>query len=187
MALPLTIYLLCDIWGTIVIVFWIIVALIAYAFREELIQIAAFIGVFMGIGALLFWWLFDNAGLGAEIGFGFAIFIGLRLVLQSLGAEFSSMLLYAYYFFTFPLWLLNRIQLILTGPWRYPLKYIWLGESSRNFLRPVFYVLQILLYIVTTPLRLLNAKELTKVHGDGLCGCLSDWSNTPSSTEALSS
>lgn len=157
MALPLTIYLLCDIWGTIVIGFWIIVALIAYAFREELIQIAAFIGVFMGIGALLFWWLFDNASLGAEIGFGFAIFIGLRLVLNSLGAEFNSMLLYAYYFFTFPLWLLNRIQLILTGPWRYPLKYIWLGESSRNFYRPLFYVLQILLYIVTTPLRLLNA------------------------------
>ena len=157
MTLPLTIYLLCDIWGTIVIVFWIIVALIAYAFREELIQMAAFIGVFMGIGALLFWWLFDNASLGAEIGFGFAIFIGLRLVLNSLGAEFNSMLLYAYYFFTFPIWLLNRIQLILTGPWRYPLKYIWLGESSRNFFRPVFYVLQILLYIATTPLRLLNA------------------------------
>ena len=157
MTLPLTIYLLCDIWGTVGIIFWIIVALIAWAFREELIQIAVFIGVFMGIGALLFWWLFDNAGLGAEIGFGFAIFIGLRLVLQSLGAEFSSMLLYAYYFFTFPLWLLNRIQLILTGPWRYPLKYVWLGESSRNFYRPLFYVLQILLYIVTTPLRLLNA------------------------------
>ena len=150
MTLPLTIHLLCDIWGTVGIIFWIIVALIAWAFREELIQIAVFIGVFMGIGALLFWWWFDNASLGATVGFGFAVFIGLRLVLNSLGAEFSSMLLYAYYFFTFPLWLLNRIQLILTGPWRYPLKYIWLGESSRNFLRPVFYVLQILLYIVTT-------------------------------------
>ena len=157
MTLPLTIHLLCDIWGTVGIIFWIIVALIAWAFREELIQIAVFIGVFMGIGALLFWWWFDNASLGATVGFGFAVFIGLRLVLNSLGAEFSSMLLYAYYFFTFPLWLLNRIQLILTGPWRYPLKYVWLGESSRNFYRPVFYVLQILLYIVTTPLRLLNA------------------------------
>ena len=31
------------------IIFWVIVALIAYAFREQLIQIAFFIGSFMAI------------------------------------------------------------------------------------------------------------------------------------------
>ena len=30
------------------IIFWIIVALIAYAFREELMAAAAFVGIFMG-------------------------------------------------------------------------------------------------------------------------------------------
>lgn len=66
------------------IIFWIIVALIAYAFREQLIQIAVFIGAFMAIGALIFWILFDNASLGSTIGFWVAIFIGLKLVTQSM-------------------------------------------------------------------------------------------------------
>jgi len=149
--------LFCDIWGTAVVVFWIIVALVAYAFREQLIQIAVFIGTFMGIGALLFWWIFDNAALGAWIGFGFAVFIGIRTILESLGTEYDTTFKYAYYLISLPFWLLNRIQLILTGPWRYLFKYISIGEESRNILRPVFYVIQILLYIATTPLRLLNA------------------------------
>ncbi len=157
MTILLLTNLFCDIWGTVVVIFWIIVALIAYAFREQLIQIAVFIGVFMGIGALLFWWIFDNAALGAWIGFGFAVFIGIRTILESLGTEYDTTFKYAYYLISLPFWLLNRIQLILTGPWRYLFKYISIGEESRNILRPLFYVIQILLYIATTPLRLLNA------------------------------
>jgi len=98
------------------------VALVAYAFREQLIQIAVFIGTFMGIGALLFWWIFDNAALGAWIGFGFAVFIGIRTILESLGTEYDTTFKYAYYLISLPFWLLNRIQLILTGPWRYLFK-----------------------------------------------------------------
>ena len=45
----------------LVIIFWVIVALIAYAFREELMAIAAFVGICMGIGALICWLVFDNA------------------------------------------------------------------------------------------------------------------------------
>ena len=66
--------------STITIIIWIVIALVAYAFREQLIQIAVFIGVFMGIGALIFWILFDNASLGSTVGFWVAIFIGLKLV-----------------------------------------------------------------------------------------------------------
>lgn len=84
------------------IIFWIIVALIAYAFREQLIQIAVFIGSFMAIGALIFWILFDNASLGSTIGFWVAIFIGLKLVTQSMGAEYSSIFEYAYYILSVP-------------------------------------------------------------------------------------
>lgn len=141
----------------LVIIFWVIVALIAYAFREELMAAAAFVGIFMGVGALLFWWWFDNPSLGAQVGFGFAVFIGLKIVSEQLGGEYSTIFDYAYRFISIPFWLLNRIQLILTGPWRYVFKYISVGDSSRNVLRPLFYFLQILLYIITTPLRLLNA------------------------------
>lgn len=54
-------------------IIWIIIALVAYAFREELMAIAAFVGICMGIGALIFWIVFDNAGLGATVGFWFAV------------------------------------------------------------------------------------------------------------------
>ena len=50
-------------------IIWIIIALIAYAFREQLIQTAMFIGIFMGIGALIGWWLFDDSSTGSTVGF----------------------------------------------------------------------------------------------------------------------
>ena len=90
--------------STITIIIWIVIALVAYAFREQLIQIAVFIGVFMGIGALIFWLLFDNASLGSTVGFWVAIFIGLKLVTQSMGAEYSSIFEYAYYILSLPIW-----------------------------------------------------------------------------------
>ena len=139
------------------IIVLIIIGSIAYAFREQLIQSAIFIGIFMGIGALIGWWLFDDANTGSTIGFWVAIFIGLKLITQSLGAEYASMFEYAYYFFSLPIWFLNRLQHILTEPWRYMFKTSWPDESTKDWLRPLLYGLQIILYIVTTPLRLLNA------------------------------
>lgn len=139
------------------VIVWIVVALVAYAFREQLIQIACFIGVFMAIGALIFWILFDNASLGSTVGFWFAIFIGLKLVSQAMGMRYSSIFEYAYYIFTLPIWFLNRLQHILSEPWRYVFKTSWPEEETKEILRPVLYGLQILLYIVITPLRLLNA------------------------------
>ena len=135
----------------------IVIGLIAYAFREQLIQIALFVGSFMAIGALVFWLLFDNASLGSTVGFWFAIFIGLKLVTQSMGAEYSSIFEYTYYILSFPIWFLNRLQHILSEPWRYMYKTSWPSDDSKKILRPLLYVLQLVLYIVITPLRLLNA------------------------------
>ena len=146
------------------IIFWIIVALIAYAFREQLIQIAVFIGSFMAIGALIFWILFDNASLGSTIGFWVAIFIGLKLVTQSMGAEYSSIFEYAYYIFSIPVWFLNRLQHILSEPWRYMFKTSWPEEETKEILRPMLYGLQILLYIAITPLRLLTPEDILPIY-----------------------
>ena len=143
--------------STIMIIIWIVIGLVVYAFKEQLIQIAVFIGIFMGIGALIFWILFDNASLGSTVGFWVAIFIGLKLITQYLGAEYSSIFEYAYYILSLPIWFLNRLQHILSEPWRYLFKSSWPTEETKDFLRPVLYGVQLLLYIVITPLRLLNA------------------------------
>lgn len=138
------------------IILIIIIGLIAYAFRDELMAIAAFVGIFMGIGALLFWILFDNAGLGAKVGFWFSLFIGLRFVLQGLGLRYSNFFEYTYRFISFPIWFLNRLQHILMEPWRYWTKdYIY--YSTREAWQPWIYPIEIVLYILLTPLRLINA------------------------------
>lgn len=139
------------------VIFWIIIALIAYALREQLMAIAGFIGIFMGIGALVFWIFFDNASLGASVGFWLAIFLGLKLITESMGAEYASIFEFGYYILSFPVWFLNRLQHILSEPWRYFYKTSWLNEDTKEILRPFFYGLQLLLYIAITPLRLLNA------------------------------
>ena len=143
--------------STITIIILIIIGLIAYAFREELIQAAIFIGVLMGIGALVGWWLFDDANTGSTVGFWIAIFLGLRIILSSMGARYASMFEYSYYILSIPFWFLNRLQHVLTEPWRYIFKTSWPSDGSKEILRPLLYGIQVLLYIVTTPLRFVNA------------------------------
>ena len=138
-------------------IFWIVVILVLLAFHEQIIQAAVFIGFFMGIGALLFWWLFDESSLGATVGFWFGVFIGLRVLLQSLDVRYATLFEYAYYIISLPVWFLNRLQHVLTEPWRYVFKSCWMGEDGKKIMRPALFGLQILLYIATTPLRLLNA------------------------------
>lgn len=118
----------------------IIIGLIVYAFRDQLFAAAAFIGTFAGIGALLFWIIFDNASLGAIVGFWFAIFIGLKIVLQNLGVEYANIFEFAYRVVSFPFWFLNRLQHILMEPWRYITKdYVY--SSTRNAFLPWVYPL----------------------------------------------
>ena len=137
-------------------IIWSIIALVAYAFREELMAIAAFVGICMGIGALIFWIVFDNASLGATIGFWFAVLFGLRLIFQAIGAEYANVFEYAYRIISFPFWLLNRIQLILMEPWRYLTKD-YVSLSIREAVFDWLYPIEIVLYILITPLRFINA------------------------------
>ena len=139
-------------WGLI-----IICGLIILAFKDEIIQALVFIGMFAGAGALLFWFFGGDGSLGATIGFILGVFIGLRVFLQSIGKNFGFVFLLIYSLITIPSWISNRLQFILINPWKFPLKYISLGDSTRNVLRPFFEFLQILLYVASTPLRLVNA------------------------------
>ena len=143
--------------STITIIIWIVIAVLVYAFREQIIQAAVFVGMFMGIGALIGWLLFDNASVGSTVGFWVGIFLGIRIVLNSLGAEYATIFEYAYYLLSIPFWFLNRMQHVLTEPWRYIFKSSWPSDGTKDFLRPFLFCLQLLLYVVTTPLRILNA------------------------------
>ncbi len=145
-----------DAWKIIKVVLIILLLLIAYAFKEELIAIAVFVGICMGIGALLFWWLFDDGELGAMVGLGFSAFFGLRIIMEAIGGEYANVFEFCYRIISFPFWFLNRLQLILMEPWRYLTKG-YVNAGIRDAVRPLLYPTEILLYILITPLRLVNA------------------------------
>ena len=144
-------------WGVIKVVFWIVVVLIVIAFKDELIQLAVTIGAFAGIGALVGWLLFGNASVGALIGLGIIALIGLRILAEALNGSYAGLLTLAYKLISLPLFYTNRWQHILTEPWRYFYKTGWPDENIKPNLRLFLNGLQIVLYIVTTPLRLFNA------------------------------
>lgn len=135
----------------------IILVCLLFAYGEQIFQAILFVAMFMGIGALLFWLLFDNSSLGASIGFIVGILIGLRIFLQSIDSNVFAVFILMYWILTIPSWICNRLQFVLTAPWRYLFKYTSVDDSTRETLRPFLYFVQIILYIVTTPLRLLNA------------------------------
>ena len=149
--------LLAGAWQTIKWCLIIFCILIILAFKEEIFRALFFIGMFMGGGGLLFWILFDNWSLGVTIGFILGVFIGMRLFLQSIGANWGYLVVLLYYLVSIPSWICNRLQFILINPWKYIFKYISVGDTTRSVMRPLLNFIQILLYIAATPLRLLNA------------------------------
>ena len=146
-----------TVWKIVRIILIGLAILLLIAFVKAIIQILAFLAVYAGIGALVFHILFGNAGLGANVGFCFGVFIGLRMFFDSLDMRYADLLWIAYLLISAPLFWSNRLQHVLTGPWRYMFKTSWLDESYKPTVRTFFYILQILLYIVTTPLRVFNA------------------------------
>ena len=144
-------------WTLIKYILTGILILLLIAFWKNILQIIFFVGILMGIGALVCWLLFNDANLGAAIGFILAVLIGLKMLVDFLGVEYSTYFELIYKFISIPVFYSNRLQHILTEPWRYMFKTNWVSEGLRKIFRPLLYIIQILLYIATTPLRLLNA------------------------------
>lgn len=146
-----------GIWKIVRIIFSVFVVILILAFWRNIVEILVFLGFFYFVGALAFHLLFDNGELGGVIGLSFGIFIGLRKIIDSLGAEWADILWLLYLIISAPLFWSNRLQHVLTEPWRYMFKSSWLDEGYKKIVRNILRVVQFLLYVVTTPLRLFNA------------------------------
>lgn len=146
-----------SVWSVVRVFLLIILILLVIAFREEIFQMLAFVGVFMGIGALVGYFLFDNAGMGANIGFVIAVLIGLKRLFEAIGDSYVMIFYFAYLIISYPFNLLNRLQYFLSEPWRFMFKTSWVNEDVKPSLRMILEFFKIILYIAITPLRLLNA------------------------------
>lgn len=150
---------LSGLWGIARILLIILIVLAVLAFKDEIIQIVVYVTMFAGAGALVTHLLFHNGSIGAIIGFVAAVLIGLRTVLDldDLGEVGTFLLGALYWLVSLPFYLLNQLQYILSEPWRYHFKRHRYYDSTNATLRPVLEVLKVLLYILITPLRVINA------------------------------
>ena len=144
-------------WSVIRVVLGIAVILFIVAFKNQLMEIAMFCAFFSGIGALITYLLFDNGIIGAEIGLCVAIFIAIRTLINYFNVRAVWLFTIIYCVLMLPFYILNRIQYLMVEPWRYFFKRDWLSQGLMSNARLILYLIKVFLYIVTTPLRLLNA------------------------------
>lgn len=159
---------LLNIWKVVKWILIVAVVLLVLAFKEELLALAAPALVFGGIGALLFWIVFHNGGLGFLLGLIGGVIYGLRefVDFEAVGGVFRWLMGTVYYLVSLPFYLLNQLQIFLSEPWRYFFKRHHFRDSTNAVLRPVFELLKVLLYIAMTPLRAVNAVYFNiLVHG----------------------
>lgn len=144
-------------WNIVKYILIGLLILIVLAFWREILQIIFFVAFIMGIGALICKFALNDANLGAGIGFVIAVLIGVRKLVGLLGVGYSTAFTLIYVFVSIPFFYSNRLQHILSEPWRYIFKTSWLSDGVKEYVRPLLYSIRILLYIAITPLRLINA------------------------------
>lgn len=144
----------------------IIAVVLVLLFWEFIVEMAVYAGFFAAGGALIFFIFGGSAGTGAIFGLIAAALEGLRLLGGRLLLDVSDVwgvgiirgfFLVAYYIISFPFYWLNQIEHMLVAPWRYLFRRNWVGDGAKPFLRVVTEVITVVMYIVTTPLRLANA------------------------------
>ena len=148
-----------KVWRVLRIVLIIVAVLLLYIYKEAIFQMLAPAIIYGSVGALLFWLLFKLGWLGATIGAVIGLIVGLKdyYSVSGIGSGLIVVLKTLYDIVSLPFYLLNQLQIILSEPWRYIFKHHVKSDDSREFLRIFLEVMKVILYIATTPLRLLNA------------------------------
>ena len=150
------------IWKVLRVILIVIVVLIVFAFKEEILQIVLGSLMFYLIGGTITYLIFHNFQIGGLIALGLVGIVIFRWAADELNPDIGGniigkILWFIYFIVSLVPYLLNRFQHFLASPWRYFIKRNRFPDKTREFLRPFFGVLTIPLYIVLTPLRLLNA------------------------------
>ena len=155
-----------GVWGVIKWIMGAIAVILVLALWEYILELAIYAGMFAGGGALLFIIFGGSGNTGAIVGLVVAAIMCVGLLMKwldisisnvELGGVFRIIFIGAYYLFSFPIYVLNRLEHALVSPWRYFFKNNWPSDSSKPTWRVVTEIITVVMYIVTTPLRLANA------------------------------
>ena len=148
-----------TIWSIIKVILVIALIVVIITFKEELAALLSTVLICAGIGGLIGWLIFKNGGTGAGIGAIVGVIVGLRYLIgfEWLGGILAAIMMVWYYIVSFPFYVLNQAQYILSEPWRYAYKKDPGNDSAKPALRSFLEVIKVILYILITPLRLINA------------------------------
>lgn len=154
-----------EIWPILkgALIFMIIILIIAL--WEFIVEMIIYAAVFAGIGAVLFLMFGGDGTTGATVGLAVAVFTGLRLLISWMGYDSGAssngflrgVFLVVYFVISLPIYILNRLEHFLISPWRYMFMKNWAADRLKPTLRVITEILTIAMYIVTTPLRFVNA------------------------------
>ena len=145
-----------NVWSFIKTILIVIFVLLCIAYWEKILEFLLTLGFFAGIGAIISKLVFDDYSSGAIVGVIIALLLKLRLILEALSSDNIPIFGLIYGLLSFPIWFLNRLQFILMEPWRYFTKEN-IDYEFRDFVRPILYPVELILYVAITPLRLINA------------------------------
>lgn len=157
---------LSGVWKFVKKILIIVVIILVIGLFQYIVEFAVYAGMFAGGGALLFCVFGGNGSTGAVVGLIVAAAIGVGMLLNGLDVSLSDFRLGgiirvvsmgAYYIFSFPIYLLNRIEHSLVSPWRYFFRNNWPSDTSKPVWRVVTEIITVAMYVATTPLRFTNA------------------------------
>lgn len=151
---------LSSLWKVIKTLLVIFIILIAISYKEEVLRLVMTIVMCTLIGRWTTGLIFHNVDWGTNIGFVLGIILSVRKLVEetSFGGGVANQFLgTVYYIISFPIFLLNQAQYFLSAPWRYFFKSDWPAESNKKAIRVTLDVLQVIMYILITPLRFYNS------------------------------
>ena len=155
-----------GVWNVVKWILIVIGVIIGIFLFKYIVQIAVFAGMFAGGGAILFLLFGGDAGAGAIVGLVVAAILGVGWLFNYFDVSFTDVnvvgifrgiFMGAYYLVSFPVYFLNRLEHFLVSPWRYFFKENWPLDRTKPTWRVVTEAITVVMYIATTPLRLLNA------------------------------
>lgn len=148
--------------------FWITVILLVIAYKDAIKLILGLIiyaAIMAGVGAFIFYIFGGSSSTGAYVGLGLVAFMVLSKIANSIeptdGDGLAAVLFYiirrVYILSTLVVYIPNRLEHFLVAPWRYFFHTNWASDASKPALRLLTETITVVMYVLTTPLRLYNA------------------------------
>lgn len=146
--------------------FWITVIGLVLVYKETvklILGLIIYAAIMAGVGAFIFYLFGWNTAVGAWIGFGLVAFMVLGKISESVegGDGLISLIFlffkWAYILSTLVFYIPNRLEHFLVAPWRYFFHTNWASDANKPALRLLTETVTVVMYVLTTPLRLYNA------------------------------